>query len=63
MNADKLVEAYRLAREASFQSHPGHWDRTGQSGTGCPECIRASRLRDEAHKLFKEATEQGIIEI
>jgi len=49
----QLEEALKLYREASFQSHSGHWDKTGGSGTGCPECIRANGLREQADALAK----------
>jgi len=47
-------EANRLFREASFQNHSGHWDRTGQHGANCPEYARAKDLRTKADKLLGE---------
>jgi hypothetical protein len=38
---DRLLEALKIMRESTYQSHSGHWDSTQQYGAGCPECIRA----------------------
>lgn len=54
---DLLEKACSLYKSASYQSHSGHWDPTGRSGGGCPECIRARTLRDEADALVLEARE------
>lgn len=59
MNKDLMIKAYKLMREASFQSHVGHWDPSGMAGRNCYECNRAYRLRDEADKLFEEAKKDG----
>ena len=48
-------EAFSKMREASFQSHSGHWDMEGTGGKNCPECIRANKLRHEADALFDRA--------
>lgn len=48
---ERLEKANSLLMECSYQSHSGHWDRTGQSGAGCDECNRARRLREEAKAL------------
>ena len=51
-----LIEAYTKAREASFQSHTGHWNREQPDGTtACSECIRSRALRKEAEDLFDRA--------
>lgn len=55
MNIDLMIKAYKLMKEATFQSHIGHWDRTGESGKNCPECIKADNLRNEADRLFEES--------
>lgn len=60
MDRQKVIEAFKKMRAAAFQSHTEHWDRTGQSGLGCPECIKADKLRTEAEALFDEALEQGV---
>ena len=48
------VQAGNLYRQASYQSHSGHWDSTMQGGKGCPECIRANDLRKEADELMDQ---------
>ena len=52
---DLLTQACTLYKSASFQRHSGHWDPTGRSGGGCPECMRAMTLRDEADALVLQA--------
>ena len=52
---DLLTKACRMYREATFQSHSGHWDKTMQHGLGCEECIRAHKLREQADKMFHDA--------
>ncbi|MBF0102060.1 MAG: hypothetical protein HQK77_14250 [Desulfobacterales bacterium] len=47
-----LKDAFLKMREASFQSHTGHWDKEGTGGINCPECIRASELRKEADEKW-----------
>lgn len=54
---DLLTQACTLYKSASFQRHSGHWDPTGRSGGGCPECRRARILRDEADILVLQARE------
>lgn len=49
-----LVQAGNLYRQASFQSHSGHWDSTMQHGKGCPECIRANDLRKQADEMMDQ---------
>ena len=44
-----LEQACALLRDASQQSHSAHFDRTMQGGIGCPECIRARQLREQAN--------------
>lgn len=47
--------ACELFEKASYQSHSGHWDETMQGGRGCPECLRARALREEAEALLRTA--------
>lgn len=58
-NEKRLLEnykqAYLIMREATYQSHNGHWDSTMQHGAGCPECIRARGLRAKADKILGNA--------
>ena len=59
--------AYGIAYQATYQSHNGHWDKTMQGGSGCPECIRArearencdAALRDGLEKLVERAARTG----
>lgn len=37
---EQLVAALKEARRALYPNHSGHWDKTGGSGSGCPECQR-----------------------
>lgn len=60
MERQKVIEAFKKMRSAASQSHAAHFDRTGRSGLGCPECIRADKLRAEAEVLFEEALESGV---
>ncbi len=48
-------EAYCLLAEATLTNHHGHFDPTGGSGTGCPECLRVRDLRDKAESIYREA--------
>lgn len=50
----RLEQACDIYRKASIQSHSGHFDRTGQHGTGCEECIKANALRAEADSILKQ---------
>ncbi len=50
---ERLKKACELYRQASIQSHSGHWDPTRRVGAGCPECDRASQLRSEAEAFLK----------
>lgn len=54
---DRYKEACKLYREASIQSHNGHWDGTMRGGLGCPECLRAKELRQRADKLLEAGYE------
>lgn len=47
-----LQRACAIYRKASIQSHSGHFDRTGQHGMGCEECIKANALRAEADSIL-----------
>ena len=49
--------AYRIAYQATFQSHTGHWDATGQHGAGCSECIRAREARENCDKVLREGAD------
>ena len=49
-----LMSAMDLYKQASFQSHSGHWDKTGGSGAGCPACIRANELCQQAQARIAE---------
>lgn len=49
---DDLFEAMTIFREASYQSHNGHWDKEGTHGVNCPECIRARALREKAEAIL-----------
>ena len=51
---------------ASYQSHNGHWDKTGGSGSGCPECQQAMKLRDRARKILGDSPdypEEGLEDV
>ena len=48
-------KSFQKMRQASEQSHNGHWDSKMTSGANCPECIRANGLRKEADDIFGEA--------
>jgi hypothetical protein len=50
-------EAYGIAHRATYQSHSGHWDKTGQRGAGCPECIRAREARENCDAALKRGLE------
>lgn len=52
---DLYKQAYQKMREASLQSHYGHWDGKGTGGQNCPECVKSRELRSEADALFDEA--------
>lgn len=47
-------DAYRIAYAATYQSHTGHWDSTGQHGRGCPECIRAREARENCDAALRD---------
>lgn len=52
-----LEDACAIYRQASIQAHSSHFDRTGQHGLGCEECIRADTLRDKADFILKQIEE------
>ena len=54
IDIETLLEACNLYRESGRQDHSNHFDRTGQSGLGCPECIKAKELRNKADALLKQ---------
>ena len=47
----ELKKALELYRDASYQGHSSHWDKTGGSGSGCPACLRAIELRAQARQI------------
>jgi len=47
----ELRKALELYRDASYQGHSSHWDKTGGSGSGCPACLRAIELRAQARQI------------
>ena len=53
-----MRKAIALLRSASQQSHAAHFDKTGGSGTGCPECIRARELREKADAILRDIPTQ-----
>lgn len=48
-------EAFRIAYQATHQSHTGHWDMQGTHGANCPECRRAAEAREECDKVIRNA--------
>jgi hypothetical protein len=50
---NRLIEACSLFRYASIQRHNGHWDPTMQRGSGCPECLRADKLREKGDAIME----------
>lgn len=56
--AAAMRKAIALLRSASQQSHEAHFDKTGGSGTGCPECIRARELREKADAILRDIPTQ-----
>ena len=50
-----IRKACAIYKEASYQGHSSHFDPTMQHGAGCPECIRAAKLRDEADAIMDQA--------
>jgi hypothetical protein len=54
IRGEAYENAYRIAYQATYQSHSGHWDKTGGSGAGCPECIRAREARENCDAALKE---------
>ena len=49
----RLREALELYKRASYQSHSGHWDKTGGGGAGCPACLEARDLRNQAEQALR----------
>ena len=49
---ERLFQVIELYRSASYQSHSGHFDPTGGSGSGCPACLRAIELRADARAIL-----------
>ena len=52
-----------LLRQASSQSHSGHWDKTGGGGSGCRECIRSYEIRERVRGLLTSSVSDIIREI
>jgi hypothetical protein len=46
--------AYNRAYKGTYQSHTGHWDKTGKGGAGCPECRRATEAREDCQKIISD---------
>lgn len=51
-------EAYKIAYEATYQSHTGHWDKQGTHGANCPECNRARDARKECDDILAASDTQ-----
>lgn len=51
--AAEIAKAAVIYRDASIQSHSSHFDSTQQGGKGCPECIRANKMREQADEIMK----------
>lgn len=49
---ERLRQACDIYRNASFQSHSGHWDSQQTHGRNCPECNRADELRRQADEVL-----------
>jgi len=49
----KFMKVIEILRDASIQSHSGHWDPQGTYGANCPECRRAHKLRNSANEILK----------
>lgn len=54
ITAETYQTAYARAFKATYQSHNGHWDHTGQHGAGCRECIHAAEARDECKRIISD---------
>ena len=54
---DLLEKAFVKLKEGAIQSHYGHFDRTGNHGAGCPECIRARHVYNAAMEMYEQAVE------
>jgi len=50
-------EAYRIAYQATYQPHNGHWDSTMQGGDGCRECIKAREARQACDEALRTGLE------
>jgi len=48
----RLKKALELYKQASYQAHSAHFDRTGGAGSGCPACIEARELREQAEQAL-----------
>lgn len=49
-----LIKASDIYRDASYQGHDSHWDKTMRGGAGCYECIRARELRAHGDAIMNE---------
>ena len=50
---ERMMKCIGLLRQASCQSHIGHWDRQGTHGQNCPECLRTRALRERAEAALR----------
>jgi hypothetical protein len=60
IRCEAYENAYRIAYQATYQSHSGHWDATGQHGAGCPQCIRAREARSECDAALRDGLDKLI---
>ena len=52
--ASIFEEAYKIAYQATYQNHDGHWDHTMRGGAGCKECIKAREARNKCDALIND---------
>lgn len=58
IRGEAYENAYRIAYQATYQSHSGHWDKTGQHGAGCPECIYAREARENCDAALQNGLQK-----
>lgn len=56
----ELIRALVWMERAAHQGHSAHFDRTGQSGAGCPACNQAYEQRERAEEIIKRATNKTL---
>lgn len=61
IRAEAYENAYRIAYQATYQSHNRHWDSTMRGGLGCPECIRAREARENCDKALRDGLDRLIV--